>query len=81
MRSPPLPTGTVMAEVWIMRTPPVLMYGPAWRAGPSWIVFEGPGKGPGVPSWSGIFGTPEAPQGLAQGPELELGPAPPALEC
>ena len=65
----------------MMRTLPVLMYGPALRVRPSWIFSEGPGKGPGVPSWSGISGTSEAPQGLAQGQELELGPAPPALEC
>ena len=37
MRSPPLLTGTVTAEVWTMMTPPVRKYGPAWRAGPSWI--------------------------------------------
>ena len=35
-------------------------------------------KGPGVPSGSGISGTPEAPRGLALELELELEPAP---EC
>ena len=65
----------------MMRTPPVLMYGPAWRAEPSWISTEALGKGLGVPSWYGISGTPEAPQGLAQGLQLELGATPPALEC
>ena len=43
--------------------------------------------GPGVPSESGIFEIPEAPQGLPReqelvlgpGPELELGPAPLSL--
>ena len=75
MRSPLLLTVTVMAEVWMMMTPPGLMYGP------SWISSEALGKGLGVPFWSGISGTPKAPHGLAQGLELELGPTPPAQEC
>ena len=69
----------------MMMTPLVLMYGPPLTAEPSWISFEALGKGLGVPSWSGTFGTPEAPQGLAQGQaqglQLELGAAPPTLEC
>ena len=32
----------------MMRTLPGLMSGPAWRAGPSWIVSEVLGKGPEV---------------------------------
>ena len=65
-------------------THPGLMYGPAWRAGPSWICTVVSVKGPGVPSVSDIFEIPEAPQGLPRGlelvlrpgSELELGPAP-----
>ena len=57
------------------RTPPGLMSGPAWRVGPSYIISEVPGKGPGVPSYSDTSGIPEAPQGR------QLGPAPPSLEC
>ena len=41
-----------MAEAEMMRTPPGLMSGPAWRDGPSWIVSEALGKGPEVPSSS-----------------------------
>ena len=52
MKSPPLLTGTVMAEVWMTMTPSVLMYRPAWRVGPSSITSEALGKGPGVPSGS-----------------------------
>ena len=80
MKSPPLLTGTVMAEVWMTMPPPVLMYRPAWRVGPSWITSEALGKGPGVPSGSDTSLTPKAPQGLDQGLLLELGPAPPALK-
>ena len=36
-----------MAQAEMTRTPPGLMFGPAWRAGPSWIVSTAPGKGPG----------------------------------
>ena len=31
----------------MMRSPPVLMYGLAWKAGPSWIASEALGRGPG----------------------------------
>ena len=54
-----------MAEAWTMMTPPVRKYGPAWRAGTSWISSVAQVKGPGVPSGSGISGTPEAPLGPA----------------
>ena len=64
-----------MAEAELSRTPPGLMSGLAWRAGPSYIVSEALGKGPGVPSSSNTSGIPEAPQGR------QLGPAPPSLEC
>ena len=66
-------------------THPSRKYGPAWRARPSWITSEALVMGPGVPSVSGTFKTPEAPQGLPRGRELVLGlvwlglrPAPPA---
>ena len=65
----------------MMRTPLDLMYEPTWRAGPSWIVSEVLVKGPEVTSWSDTSRTTEAPQGQAQGLQLKLGPAPPALEC
>ena len=52
MSSPLL--GRVMAEVKMTMTPPGLMSRPAWRVGPSWIVFEALGKGPGVLSMSDI---------------------------
>ena len=67
--------GKVMAETKQSRTPPGLMSGLAWRAGPSYIVYEALGKGPGVPSSSDTSGIPKAPQGR------QLGPAPPFLEC
>ena len=87
MRSPLLLM--VMARAWTTMTHPVRKYGPAWRAGPSWISSVVLAKGPGVPSGSGISGIPEAPQllpqELAQVLELELvlglRPAPPAREC
>ena len=57
-----------MAQAEMSRTPPGLMSGSAWRAGPSCVVFEEPGKGPGVPSSSDTSGIPEAPQGWQLGP-------------
>ena len=56
----------VTARAEISKTPPGLMSGPAWRAGPSCVVSEALEKGPEVPSWSDIAGTgtqkPEAPR-------------------
>ena len=56
----------VTARAEISKTPPDLMSGPAWRAGPSYVVSEAPEKGPEVPPWSDITGMgaqkPEAPQ-------------------
>ena len=57
-----------MAQAEMSRTPPSLMSGPAWRAGPSCVVSEASEKGPEVPSSSDIFGIPEAPRGLLLGP-------------
>ena len=57
-----------MARAEMSRTPPGLMSGPAWRAGPSCVVSEAPGKGPGVPPSCDISGIPEAPQGWQLGP-------------
>ena len=54
------------------RTPPGLMFGPAWRAEPSYIVSEALGKGPGVPSSSDTSGIPDTPQGRQLGP-LQVG--------
>ena len=54
----------------MLRIPPGLMSEPAWRVGPSCIVFEAPGKGPEVPSSSDILGIPGAPQGRQLGPLL-----------
>ena len=55
----------VTARAEILKTPPGMMSGPAWRVGPSCVVFEAPEKGPEVPSWSDIAGMgakkPEAP--------------------
>ena len=88
--------GKVMARAEMSRTPPGLMSGPVWRAGPSYVVFEAPGKGPGVPPSSDISEIPEAPQGRQLGPlqavYMHEGPenghlqllkclAPPSLEC
>ena len=85
-----------MARAEISRTPPGLMSGPAWRAGPSYVVFGAPGKGPEVPSSSDISGIPEAPKGRQLGPlqavYLYVGPknghgqprkslGPPSPEC
>ena len=85
-----------MAEAEMSRTPPGLMFDLSWRAGPSYIVFEALGKGPGVPSSSDTFGIPEAPQGRQLGPlqaaQLQAGPenghgqsrkclGPPSPEC
>ena len=66
MSSPQL--GKVMARAEMSRTPPCLMSGPAWRAGPSCVFSEAPGKGPGVPPSSDISEIPEAPQGRQLGP-------------
>ena len=94
MRSPQL--GQLMARGKMSRTPPGLMSGLAWRAGPSYIVSEAPGKGPGVPSSSDTSGIPKAPQGRKLGPlkatQLQAGPenghgqsrkclGPPSPEC
>ena len=53
-------------------TPPGLMSGPAWRAGPSCVVSEVPGKGTEAPPWSDIVGMgaqkPEAPRVWELGP-------------
>ena len=46
----------VTAQAEISKTPPSLMSGPAWRAGPSCVVSEAPEKGPEVPPWSDIVG-------------------------
>ena len=54
--------GKVMYEAEMSRTPPGLM------SGPSYVVSEAPGKGPGVPSSSDTSGIPEAPQGRQLGP-------------
>ena len=85
-----------MARAEISRTPPGLMYGPAWTAGPSCIISGAPGKGPEVPSSSDISEIPEAPQGRQLGPlqavHLYVGPenghrqprkslGPPSPEC
>ena len=51
-----------------LETPPGPMSSPVWRAGPSYVIFEAPEKGPEVPSWSNIFGIPEAPQVWLLGP-------------
>ena len=55
----------VMARAEILKTPPGLMSGPAWRAGPSCVVSVALKKGPEVPPWSNITGIgaqkPEAP--------------------
>ena len=50
------------AQAEISKTPSGLMSGPAWRAGPSYVVSEALEKGPEVPSWSDNAGIPEAPQ-------------------
>ena len=57
-----------MAQAEISKTPPGLMSGPAWRAGPSCIISEAPEKGPEVPSWSDISGMPKAPRVWQLGP-------------
>ena len=46
----------VMARAEISKTPPGLMSGPAWRAGPSCVVSDALEKGPEVPPWSYITG-------------------------
>ena len=53
--------GEVTTRAEISRTPPGLMSGSAWRAGPSCVVSEAAGKGPEVLSSSDISGIPEAP--------------------
>ena len=65
----------VMAEAGLLRTPPSLKSGLAWRAGASYTVSEALGKGPGVPSSSDTSGISKSPQGR------QLGPTPPSLEC
>ena len=85
-----------MARAERPRTPPGLMPEPSWRAEPSCVVSEAPGKGAGVLSSSDTSGIPEALQGwqmrsleavyLYEGPEnghLQLLKclAPPSLEC
>ena len=88
--------GEVTARAKISRTPPGLMSGPAWRAGPSGVVSEATGKGPEVPSSSNISGIPKVPHGWQLGPMqavyLHVGPEnghlqllkcldPPSPEC
>ena len=85
-----------MARAEMSRTPSGLMFGPAWRAGPSCVFSKAPGKGPGVPSSSDTSRIPEPPQGRQPGPlqavYLYEGPenghlqllkclAPPFMEC
>ena len=76
MRSSQL--GQVMARGKMSMTPPALMFGPAWRVGPSYIVSEALWKGPRVPSSSDTSGIHEAPQGRHMGPlqaaQLQAGP-------
>ena len=94
MSSPQL--GKVMAQAEMSRTPPSLMPLPSCRVGPSCVVSEAPGKGPGVPPSYDISGILEAPQGrqlgLLQAVYVYVGPenglmqllkclAPPSLEC
>ena len=47
-----LEEATARAE--ISKTPSSLMSGPAWRAGPSYVVSDALEKGPEVPPWSDI---------------------------
>ena len=51
-----------MARAEISKTPPGLMFGPAWRVMPSCVVAEAPEKGPEVLSYSDIVRMPEAPR-------------------
>ena len=46
----------VTARAEISKTPPGLMFGPAWRAGPSCVVSKAPEKALEVPPWSNITG-------------------------
>ena len=49
------------ARAEISKTPPGMMSGPAWKAGPSCIVSDALEKGLEVPHWSDIawMGAPE----------------------
>ena len=55
----------VTARAEILKTPPGLMSGPSWKAGPSYVTSDVLEKGPEVPPWSDITGMgaqkPEAP--------------------
>ena len=72
----------VTARAKISKTPPGLMFEPAWRAGPSCVFSEAPEKGPEVPPWSNTAGMgaqmPEAPRVWQLGPMqavyLQAGP-------
>ena len=75
-----LEEATARAE--ISKTPPGLMFGPSWRAGPSGVVSGVLEKGPEVPPGSDITGMgaqkPEPPLVQEQGPmqavSLQEGP-------
>ena len=46
----------VTARAEISKTPPGLMFGPAWRTGPFYVISEAPKKGPEAPPVSDIAG-------------------------
>ena len=60
--------GEVTARAEISKTPPGLMFGPAGRSRPSYVVSKTLEKGPEVQSWSDNTGIPEAPQVWLRGP-------------
>ena len=68
----PSTAGIGEARAEISKTPPGLMFGPAWRAGPSCVVSEAPEKGPEAPPWSDSAGMgahkPKAPRVWQLGP-------------
>ena len=71
----------VTARAEISKTPPGMMSGLAWRAGPSCIISEAPEKGPEAPPWSNFVGMgaqkPETPRvwqlGSMQAVSLQAG--------